>query len=47
LYHSVFTKAWELTGKVPNTKRWASVLYHLLYRCLPPVGFDAAKVISR
>jgi hypothetical protein len=46
-YHNVFGAAWELTMRVPATKPWAGVLYQLLYRCLPPVGFDAKPAIAR
>jgi hypothetical protein len=47
MYHKVFSAAWELTAVVPNTPKWANVMYHLLYRCLPPVGFDPKPVLSR
>jgi hypothetical protein len=46
-YHSVFSSAWKLTQTMPNTMRWASVLYHLLYRCQPPVRFDVVPVLAR
>jgi hypothetical protein len=46
-YHSVFSAAWKLTETMPNTMRWASALYHLLYRCQPPIGFDVAPVLAR
>jgi hypothetical protein len=46
-YHKVFDTAWALAGTAPTNARWASVLYHLLYRCLPPHGFDAANAIKR
>jgi hypothetical protein len=46
-YHSVFEAAWKLTLTAPVAARWANVLYHLLYRCLPPHGFDANAAIAR
>jgi hypothetical protein len=47
-YHKVFEAAWNLALTVPASTRWASVLYHLLYRCLPPRSdFDANAAIVR
>jgi hypothetical protein len=46
-YHSVFEAAWKLTLTAPVTAKWAGVLYHLLYRCLPPHSFDAVAAIKR
>jgi hypothetical protein len=46
-YHSVFEAAWKMTLTAPITAKWASVLYHLLYRCLPPHSFDAVTAIKR
>ena len=46
-YHKVFETAWKLTLTAPVTPRWASVLYHLLYRCLLPHSFDAIAAIGR
>ncbi len=46
-YHKVFDSAWKLTESVPNTMAWASVLYHLLYRCRLPTAFDPRPVFAR
>ena len=46
-YNKVFTDAWKLTAILPNTQRWAAVLYHLLYRCQSPVGFEPLPAINR
>ena len=47
-YHNVFQAAWQLTTTVPVTARWASVMYHFLYRCqLGHGGFDAKAAIAR
>jgi hypothetical protein len=46
-YHSVFSAAWKLAETAPNTMRWASVVYHLLNRCLSPVDFNSTVAIPR
>jgi hypothetical protein len=45
-YHGVFEAAWKLTLTTPVTAKWSGVLYHLLYRCLPPHSFDAVAAIK-
>jgi hypothetical protein len=37
-YHTVFFKAWELTGSVPATEEWAGVLNYLLGKAQPYPG---------
>lgn len=46
-YHSVFEAAWKLTLTSPVTAKWAAILYHLLYRCLPPISFDVVPALER
>ena len=46
-YHKVFDSAWALALVAPTNACWASALYHLLYRCHLPHGFDAVSAIRR
>ncbi len=46
-HDSVFSAAWALAEKVPNTINWAGVLYGLLRKCPLPFDFDPIPILER
>jgi hypothetical protein len=46
-HDSVASAAWALAEKVPNTRKWASVLIELLRKCPLPFDYDPIPVFER
>ncbi|WBU27746.1 hypothetical protein OOZ54_13840 [Rhodopseudomonas palustris] len=43
-YHNVFKAAWQLASSMPATPRWASILGHVLGRCIVQSPIDAETI---